>query len=434
MRFVKLSKKQKQVLRWCHQPAAKAAYDAIICDGAVRSGKTVAMLAGFIHWAMRYYSGQNFAICGKTVQSAVRNLITPLQQMEDVTYYYAVNYNATNHLLEVQGHNKHNRFYVFGGKDEASAGLIQGLTLAGVLFDEVALMPKSFVDQAVARCSVEGSKFWFNCNPEHPGHWFYKEWILQAAQKRALYLHFTMQDNPALSPKVRQRYEQLYTGVFRDRFILGKWTAAEGQVYSMFDPARHVTEEIPTQGTYYVSIDYGTVNPTSMGLWCVGGGMATRVAEYYFDSRKAMQQKTDEEYYIELERLAGKLPIERVIVDPSAASFILCIRRHGKFKVLSAKNEVLAGIRMTSQLLAQGRLQAHSGCTDWRREIESYVWDPQAQHDRVIKENDHAMDEMRYFVYTVLRYKKEFGLSGGAPKQGWQKQQGAGVFSGGWGG
>ncbi len=434
MRFVKLSKKQKKVLRWCHQPATRDTYDAIICDGAVRSGKTVAMLAGFIHWAMRYFNEQNFAICGKTVQSAVRNLITPLQQMEDVTYYYGISYSVTNHLLEVQGDGKHNRFYIFGGKDEASAALIQGLTLAGVLFDEVALMPKSFVDQAVARCSVEGSKFWFNCNPEHPGHWFYKEWILAAAQKRALYLHFTMEDNPALSPAVRQRYAQLYTGVFRDRFILGKWTAAQGQVYSMFDPAQHIVDRVPEKGTYYISIDYGTVNPTSMGLWCVGEGVATRVKEYYFDSRKAMRQKTDEEYYADLEHLAGNHPIERVIVDPSAASFILCIRRHGKFKVQPAKNNVLAGIRMTAQLLSKGQILAHSSCSDWRREIESYIWEPQADGDRVVKENDHAMDEMRYLVYTVLRHKREFGLTAAPQKQGWQKQQGAGVFLGGWGG
>lgn len=114
------------------------------------------------------------------------------------------------------------------------------MTLAGVLFDEVALMPRSFVEQALARCSVEGATFWFSCNPEHPEHWFYKEWIQKAEERRALYLHFTMQDNPALSPQVIRRYERMYTGRFYERFVLGEWTAPEGQIYDMFSAERHV--------------------------------------------------------------------------------------------------------------------------------------------------------------------------------------------------
>src|SRR5699024_2024497 len=204
--------------------------------------------------------------------------------------------------------------------------------LAGVLLDEVALMPRSFVEQACARCSVEGSKLWFNCNPEGPSHWFYLTWVLEAGKRNMLHLHFTMDDNLSLSAAVKARYESLYSGVFYDRFIRGLWVVAEGLIYTMFNKDYHVVPDVPRPyDRYYISVDYGTVNPTSMGLWGRASGKWYRMREYYFDSRKEGRQRTDEEHYFELERLAGDLPIRAVIVDPSAASFIEAIRRHGRF-------------------------------------------------------------------------------------------------------
>ena len=139
------------------------------------------------------------------------------------------------------------------------------MTLGGVLLDEVALMPRSFVEQALARCSLEGSRFWFNCNPEHPQHWFHEEWVLKAKEKNCLYLHFTMRDNPSLTPAILKRYETLYSGAFYERFVEGKWVAAQGLVYPMF--GSHLVAEPPQDcGSYYLSCDYGTVNPFSCGL------------------------------------------------------------------------------------------------------------------------------------------------------------------------
>ena len=208
MRLEPFSPKQLRAMSWWCPGSPDAGRDAVICDGAVRSGKTLCLGIGFAAWASRSFHGKAFAFCGRTIRSLKRNLLnTLLPALRQAGFGCAV--HQSENWMELSYAGRKNRFYFFGGKDEGSAALIQGMTLAGVLLDEVALMPRSFVEQALARCSVDGSKFWFNCNPEHPQHWFYQEWILQSQQKNALYLHFTMQDNPALSPEVIARYEQL---------------------------------------------------------------------------------------------------------------------------------------------------------------------------------------------------------------------------------
>ncbi|MEE0114933.1 MAG: PBSX family phage terminase large subunit [Ruminococcus sp.] len=406
--ITKLSPKQKLVLKWAHLTKFKNR-KAIICDGSVRSGKTVSMILGFVHWAMRFFDGKNFGICGKTISSTERNIILPLLNMPDITDYYSLQYiRGENKRIIIQSGSHTNTFFIFGGKDESSYTLVQGITLSGVLFDEVALMPKSFVDQAVARTLSEPeARYWFNCNPESAEHWFYKEWICNTRQKKALHLHFTMQDNPILSPEQIADAERLYTGVFYNRYIKGLWCVAEGLIYPMFDKAVHVTHhpELQPGGDYYISCDYGTLNPTSAGLWYLQpDGHAIRLREYYYDGRKTKTPRTDEEHYAALEQLAGDVAdkVRAVIVDPSAASFIECIRRHGLFRVWQADNSVLNGIRDTSSLLQMQYLHICDNCTDIIREFSLYRWDESATEDRPIKENDHAMDDMRYFVRTAM--------------------------------
>lgn len=395
------SKKQLQILAF---PNSK--YTALICDGAVRSGKTSIMSIAFVIWAMRDFNGRNFAICGKSVKSAVRNIIQPLLQVKWLKQHgYNLKYQVTENCLKVTHKNATNYIYIFGGKDESSYMLIQGLTLAGLLLDEVALMPKSFVDQALARCSVEGSRFWFNCNPDSPQHWFYLEWIQKAKEKNALHLHFLMHDNPSLSDEILLRYESLYSGVFYERYILGRWVVAEGLVYPNFNTDIHVLKGSlqGIQGRFYVSIDYGTLNPCSMGLWCVQSNRAIRVKEYYWNGRATNQQHTDEEYYAALEELTRGYYITKVIIDPSAASFIETIRRHRKFSVWDADNEVINGIRITSSLISGGMILIHESCKDSIREFGLYRWDEKhTGGDKVIKEEDHAMDDIRYFCNTIL--------------------------------
>ena len=409
MSYQSFSAKQKTVLTWWTPGSPYRDMEAIVCDGAVRSGKTMAMGLSFFLWAMSSFDGMRFGVCGKTIASLRRNVLSEiLPRLEALGASWKE--KRTENLVTVTFGGRRNQFYIFGGRDESSASLIQGITFAGVLLDEVALMPRSFVDQACARCSVAGSRLWFNCNPAGPGHWFYKTWILEAQQRKCLRLHFTMEDNPSLTEQIRQRYQRLYTGVFYQRFVLGQWVQAAGRVYDFFGP--DLVQPVPKGpfDRWYISCDYGTVNPTSMGLWGSCGGVWYRVKEFYFNSRERQRQMTDEEYAAALGELAAGRRIEAVIVDPSAASFIEVLRRRG-WQVKKAENDVLSGIRLTSDLLKEGKLVICEGCSDCLREMDEYVWDlSSGARDRVCKENDHAMDDMRYFAATVLK-RKEFGFA-----------------------
>lgn len=393
-----ISEKQLKILAF---PYTK--YEAIICDGAIRSGKSSIMMWAFVKWGMMNFDGQRFAICGKSVDSCIKNVIQPFLAMSLARETYRLRWRRIDKVLEVQNGNTTNLFEVFGGKDESSFALIQGRTLAGVLLDEVALQPRSFVEQALARCSVSGSRFWFNCNPGPPSHWFYQEWIKQTERHKALHLHFLLDDNPALAPEIVQRYKSMYAGVFYRRYILGEWCVADGLVYPMFDKAKHIATEQYSGGVYYISIDYGTLNPTAMGLWQLRNGKAVMLKEYYYDGRKQKRQKTDEEYADDLEAFAEGYQIERVIVDPSAASFKETLRRRGKFAVMDANNAVLDGIRLTGSLLLAGRILFDASCENTFDEFGSYCWDEKKETDAVVKESDHAMDMIRYFVYTIMR-------------------------------
>ena len=405
MSYDRFSRKQKTVLTWWMPGNANAKFDAIVCDGAVRSGKTLAMGLSFFLWGMTCFDGKKFGVCGKTIASLRRNVLSEiLPRLEGLGASWKE--KRSENLVTVRFRGHENQFYIFGGRDESSASLIQGITFAGILLDEVALMPQSFVEQACARCSVAGSRLWFNCNPAGPSHWFYKNWILGAAERNCLRLHFTMEDNPSLTDAIRKRYKRLYTGVFYRRFILGQWAQAEGRVYDFFEP--EMVKPVP-EGPFdkwYISCDYGTVNPTSMGLWGRCGGVWYRVSEFYFDSRAKQRQMTDEEYAAAMKKLAGDRPVTAVIVDPSAASFIEVLRRRS-WRVLKADNDVLSGIRLTADCLKAGKVVICQGCEDCLREFDEYVWDLSGGvKDRVKKQHDHAMDDMRYFVSTVLRQGK----------------------------
>jgi PBSX family phage terminase large subunit len=394
-----ISEKQQKIMAF---PYSK--YDALICDGAVRSGKTSIMMWSFVRWAMESFNGQRFGVCGRTVDSCTKNIIVPFTAMGLAKEKYLIRWRRGDKVMEVRRGAVTNYFEVFGGKDEASYTLIQGRTLAGVLLDEVVLMPRSFVEQALTRCSVDGAKLWFSCNPGSPQHWFYTEWIQRHEARNTLYLHFEMTDNPGLSQKTLERYQAMFSGVFYDRYIRGLWVLAEGLIYPMFGEGCLV-DNPPQGGRYYISCDYGTLNPFSAGLWCWDGKTATRVAEYYYSGRQEQRHKTDEDYYTALEQLAGDKPVQAVIVDPSAASFIEVIRRHKRFPVRKAKNDVLAGINTTARFLQDGTIKIHRSCSACIREFGLYRWDEKTETDRPVKENDHAMDDIRYFAYTVLRQK-----------------------------
>lgn len=407
--FSPFSRKQKQVLTWWCKDSPVHDEDGIIADGAIRSGKTVSMSLSFVMWAMSTFNGQNFAMCGKTIGSFRRNVLFWLKLMLKSRGYSVTDRRADN-LIIIRKGDTENYFYIFGGKDERSQDLIQGITLAGVFFDEVALMPESFANQATGRCSVDGSKFWFNCNPDGPYHWFKQNWIDRRKEKHLIYLHFTMDDNLSLSEAVKQRYRGMYSGVFYKRYIQGLWCMAEGIIYDMFSENRHVRKLKDFAGQLighnrYVSCDYGTQNATVFLLWEKGlDGVWYCTREYYYSGRDTGKQKTDSQYADDLEKWLNGTRIRGIIVDPAAASFITELRKRG-YKVVKAKNDVEDGIRLVSTLLNLGKIVFEEGCVNTRKEFASYIWDEKAaEHgeDKPVKQFDHAMDALRYFCYTIL--------------------------------
>ena len=419
-KFKPFSIKQKKVLTWWLRESPVKDKDGIIADGSIRSGKTVSMALSFVMWAMESFSEQNFAMCGKTIGSFRRNVLMVLKLMLASRGYKVKDHRADN-FIEITFKGKVNYFYIFGGKDERSQDLIQGITLAGVLFDEVALMPESFVNQATGRCSIDGSKFWFNCNPDGPHHWFKTGWIDKVKEKNLLYLHFTMDDNLSLTEKIKQRYASLYSGVFFQRYILGLWVVAEGIIYDMFSEAKHIVSNIASNDTvkYYVSCDYGTQNATVFLLWQSGTNREWYcIDEYYYSGREETTQKTDNAYADDLEVFIADRKIEAIIIDPSAASFIALLKERG-FKIKKARNDVLDGIRYVGTLLNLQKIFFHSNCKNTIKEFSSYVWDSKAcerGEDKPIKQYDHAMDAVRYFCYTIIykpTAKLNTGIKGG---------------------
>lgn len=406
-KFMPFSNKQLKVLTWWLPNSPMQDKDGVIADGAIRSGKTLSMSLSYILWAMTYFNGQNFGMCGKTIGSFRRNVLFWLKLMLKSRGYGVTDHRADNLVVVSKGETA-NYFYIFGGKDERSQDLIQGITLAGCFFDEVALMPESFVNQATGRCSVDGSKFWFNCNPDGPYHWFKINWIDKIINKNLLYLHFTMDDNLSLSERIKERYRSMYSGVFYKRYILGLWVVAEGIIYDMFDAAKHTVNKLIDLITtkYYVSCDYGTQNATVFLLWCKNThGQWVCVKEYYYSGRDEESQKTDSQYADDLAEWLDGIKPQKIIVDPSAASFIAELKKRG-YSIKKAKNDVLDGIRYVGTLLNQEKILFSQECVNTIKEFNSYIWDAKATdrgEDKPIKTHDHAMDAVRYFCYTIIR-------------------------------
>lgn len=409
--FKPFSAKQLKILTWWRSPSPYANYDGIIADGAIRSGKTVSMSLSYLLWAMQSFDGANFAICGKTIGSLRRNVIAPFKQMLPAACCQCTDRRAEN-LLLVTGFGHTNSFYLFGGKDEGSQDLIQGITLAGAFFDEVALMPESFVNQATARCSVEGAKWWFNCNPEGPFHWFKQGWVDRAKERRLLYLHFAMTDNRTLSEETLAKYRSMYTGVFAERYIQGKWAVADGVIYSMFAESANVCAEIPFQPEReLIAVDYGTFNPcVFLHAYAAGKGDEIRHyidREYYHNGRGEKDgtpiQKDDEQYARDMLTFTEGRKDIPIIIDPSASSLIARLRHDGFTNVIPAKNAVAKGISAVSVEFQQRRLCVSSECRHTVKELHSYVWDvkhaEKTGEDKPLKENDHCCDALRYGVY-----------------------------------
>ena len=407
------SEKQKQLLRLFKQKELRRIN---ILHGSVRSGKTWISLVLWAFWMLTMPEDAAYLMVAKTLTSLRRNCLDLLETLVGKS-------NFSYSLAAKQAALFGRTVYLEGVNDARAESKIRGMTLQGAYCDELTLFTQDFFTMLLSRLSMPEAKLFGTTNPDSPNHWLKSEYLDRSQELDLMEMRFTINDNEFLDPEYVRQLKREYTGVFYERFILGNWVIAEGLVYSMFSEKEHVVHVLPEccahpekgQGEYYISVDYGTKNPFSAGLWCVSGGGATRIAEYYYDGRKSKKPRTDEEHYAALEKLirhevwnSGRrtvesYPIQCVVIDPSAASMIECIRRHGSFSVRAAKNDVIPGIGITGSLLAAGKLKIHADCKDCIREFGIYSWDEKAKGDQVIKENDHAMDDTRYFCYTILR-------------------------------
>ncbi len=397
--FAPFSVQQKKLLTWWMPESPYRDYDLILAEGSVRSGKTLGMITSFVTWSQSGFQDEAFILAGRSVGALERNVLRPLFQVlgaMNIPYQYS------------RGDDRHvkigsNTYYCFGANNERSQDIVQGLTAAGFYGDEAVVMPESFIRQAQARCSVDGAKIWLNCNPGGPFHWIKREYMDGGSRTRALVLHFTMDDNLALSESVKDRYQRMYSGLWFKRYILGLWVLAEGVIYDMFDEAQHVAPCPANLPRSIVAVDYGTANPTTFGLYRFGPCSPVHLArEYWFDSREAGRQKTDAEYASDFVAWLGSDTPEAIYIDPSAASFALELANRG-LPVLDAKNDVLDGIRFTGSMIQDGCFLVDPSCEHTRKEFAAYSWDSKAQEkgeDRPLKTNDHAMDRTRYALFS----------------------------------
>lgn len=370
-----------------------------LLEGSVSSGKTWISLVLWAFWVASMPQDKLYLMCAKSLTTLKRNCLILLQELVGER-------NFTFSIPAKEGILFGRQVLFEGANDARSESKIRGMTLQGAYCDELTQFPEDFFAMLLSRLRVSKAKLFATTNPDNPNHWLMQSYIKRADELDFLDVKFTIDDNTTLPSDYVENIKQEYTGVFYDRFILGDWVVADGLVYDFFNESM-IVDDIPWQalqrGRWFISVDYGTVNPTSAGLWCLWRGTAYRAGEYYYDSRKpGNHQRTDEEHYAGLEELAGDKKIDRIVVDPSAASFKETIRRHGRFAVWDADNSVLDGIRLTASLLQAGRILIHRDCKGLLSEIAAYRWDTEASMDTVIKEADHACDDMRYFCSTIM--------------------------------
>lgn len=363
--------------------------------GATRSGKTYLDFKWIIPLRIRERAGKDglAVILGVTKSTIERNVLEPMRNLYGDKLVGTISSDNTAWIFG-------EKCYCLGAEKVSQVSKIRGASIKYCYGDEVADWSEEVFALLKSRLDKEYSCFDGTYNPQYPNHWLKRFLDSDADIFSQVY---TIDDNPFLPPSFVENLKKEYAGtVFYDRYILGKWTLAEGLVYPMFGDSC-IVQDIPDTGDYYISIDYGTHNPFSAGLWCVTKMEAVRIGEYYYCGREERKEKTPEEYYSEVKRLAGGRDIKCLIVDPSSDAFIATVKKHHEFKVRGAVNDVLPGIQTTAEMIASGKLKIHESCEDAIREFGLYRWDEKAESDRVVKENDHAMDEIRYMVMTVLK-------------------------------
>lgn len=420
-----ISPKQAKILAF---PYSK--YDALICDGAVRSGKTSIMMWAFVRWAMENFSGQRFGVCGRTVDSCTKNIIVPFTAMSLAKERYIIRWRRGDKVMEVRRGAVTNYFEVFGGKDEASYTLIQGRTLAGVLLDEVVLMPRSFVEQALARCSVDGARLWFSCNPGSPHHWFYQEWIKRSRERNALYLHFEMTDNPGLSKRTLKRYENMYAGIFYDRYVRGLWVAAEGIVYKDFandtekyligDPLEWAKQNGTSFSIISIGVDFGgTKSATKFQATGITKNFrVVALEEEYIKNEEIDPDALNRRFATFCQLITSKYGYSQTRAD-SAETVLIRGLDHTAQKLRlgtqvknALKMQITDRIRLVVLLMKQGRFKVSRNCPHLIDALQSAIYDPDKFEDERLDDGTSDIDSLDAFEYSIEPYYKDLERAG----------------------
>lgn len=378
-----------------------------IWEGAVRSGKTFISLWRFVKELQQGPEGEYALIC-RTYDSFKRNTLPQLVEMigGDAKHY------SGKREMHVYGKVVH----IVGADDERAESKIRGPTFAGAYVDEATIIPESVFKMLISRCAMGGAKIFATTNPDSPYHWLKKDFLENNPDVKSW--AFKLDDNPQLTDDEKKYLCRQYRGLWYQRFIEGKWVQAEGAIYDFFDPALHVIDFAPNTAKYYiVGVDYGTTNPCAFTLLGINRDKHPNIwveAEYYYDSKVHQRQKTDSEYAADLARFIQDKGVKGIYMDPSAASFRVECQKQGIPNIYEAENEVLDGIRKVGDLLNNGTLKICGRCTNLIKEFQSYVWDSKSLLtgiDKPLKVNDHALDSLRYAIYSHMFAKDSKGMT-----------------------
>lgn len=414
--FKPFSRKQHFLMSWWEEGSPYRDRDIVIADGAIRSGKTVAMICGFMIWSLASFQGESFILAGKTIGALKKNVIGPaLQIMERWGLSYTYVRSGDEARLEVGG----NTYYLYDAHNERSQDRLQGLTAAGALADEAALFPRNFIEQMMGRCSVDGAKVWLNCNPESPAHYVKTELIDKAEEKRIYHLHFLMEDNLSLSPKTRERYRRMFSGVFYRRFIRGEWALTDGLVYPQFadTPERYIIDAPPPIQYAAVGVDFGgTGSAHSFTLTGFTRGMERVVVleEYYHNNKRdgVLSPKQVEDAFVDfVQRAKRRYRVYEARCDSAEQTMIqgLTIAAARAGLGIEVRNAVKGPIhdRITfyNSLTAQGRFCVCAGCTNTIKALKEAVYDPKKPLEDVRLDdgstNIDSLDSMEYTTEPV---------------------------------
>ena len=395
----------------------------VVADGSIRSGKTIACIIGFLTWSQEMFSGQSFILAGKTMSALKRNVVRQMQQiLEAWGWPYEYIRSGSEARLEIGS----NTYYLYGANTEASQDALQGLTAAGAYLDEAALFPKSFIDQAVGRCSVDGWKFWMNCNPAGPHHYIREEYLdpEQMKKKKVYHLHFTMDDNLSLSQKRKEAYKNAWPhgSVFYKRFILGKWVAADGLIYQQF---ADYTEQYLIDQKWLeeheilyavIGVDFGgTKSAHSFTLTGFTRGYQQVVVldEYYCKKRINPKQLTSD--FIDFVRRAkARYRVMEAYCDSAEQTLIAgletaCMKEPVAIDIRNAiKGPINDRIAFYNSLIAQNRWKIMSHCTHIIAAFEEAVYDEKKKNmDVRLDDGEMNVDSLDSTEYSTESIQNE---------------------------